>query len=218
MLTLYLVRHGWTSWHTERRVAGWLDVPLDERGQVEAAAAGRWLVAHCAERPAALLSSPVLRARQTAETVAAAFDPPLAVQIDPAIGETRLPDWQGRLVADIEANEPTWPEFFQAPADFRYPGGETNREMQSRVVAAAEALRRRYGDDLVILVSHADPIRTLIAHYLGLSVALFYRLRVATGSISRLSLPALDTQERHAIPRLDFLNLTPESMANRGAL
>lgn len=212
MLTLYLVRHGWTSWHTEGRVVGWLDVPLDERGEREAGAAGRWLAAHCPEQPTALLSSPVLRARQTAETVAAAFSPALAVQIDPAFGETKLPQWQGRLLTDIEANEPTWPEFFRAPADFRFPGGETNRELQSRVVAAAEALRHRYVDGLVILVSHADPIRTLIAHYLGLNVALFYRLRIATGSISRLSLPAPNAQGRNVIPHLDFLNLTPEAL------
>lgn len=207
MLELYLVRHGWTAWHTERRVAGWLDVPLDERGWAEAEAAGRWLATHCRERPAALISSPVLRACQTADAIAAAFDPALELHLDPAIGETHLTEWQGRLVADIEANEPTWPEFFRAPADYRYPGGETNRELQRRVVAAVEAIRRSYLAGMVILVTHADPIRSLIAHFLGLDVALFYRLRVETGSVSRVSLPALHAQEPLARPRLDFLNL-----------
>lgn len=210
MLKLYLVRHGWTAWHTERRVAGWMDVPLDDRGREEAAAAGRWLATHCVERPVALIVSPVLRARQTAESVAAAFDPALAVELDPAIGETHLPQWQGQFVADIEANEPTWRDFFKAPADYRFPGGETNREMQQRVVAGVQAIRQRHPAGAVVLVAHADPIRCLIAHFLDLDVALFYRLRVETGSISRLSLPAPDTRERFARPRLDFLNLVPE--------
>jgi probable phosphoglycerate mutase len=207
MLKLYLVRHGWTAWHTERRVAGWLDVPLDERGWTEAAAAGRWLVAHCAERPAALIASPVLRARQTAEVIAAAFDPALAAELDPAIGETHLPQWQGRLVDDIEASEPTWPQFFKAPADYRYPGGETNREMQQRVVTGIQSIQQRYPAGVVILVAHADPIRCLIAHYMGMDTALFYRLRIETGSISRLGLPAPNTQDRFARPRLEFMNL-----------
>ena len=55
--SLYLVRHGWTRWHTERRVAGWADVPLDDRGQAEAAASARWLAQHCHDRPLALIGA-----------------------------------------------------------------------------------------------------------------------------------------------------------------
>ena len=144
MLNLYLVRHGWTTWHTERRVAGWADVPLDERGQAEAAATARWLAQHCHDRPLALISSPVLRARQTAETISAAFAPPLPIEFDEGIGETRITGWQGRLVDNIEANDPTWPQFFVNPADFRFPAGETLREVQARVLSAVETLRQRF--------------------------------------------------------------------------
>ena len=208
MLNLYLVRHGWTRWHTERRVAGWADVPLDERGQAEAAAAGRWLAQHCHDRPLALICSPVLRARQTAETISAAFAPSLPIEFDEGIGETRVTGWQGRLVDDIEANDPTWPQFFENPADFRFPEGETLREVQARVLSVVETLRQRFERGDLILVFHADPLRSLIAHFLDMDVAHLYRLRVETGSISCLSLPSAGSTERFARPRLEFLNLT----------
>jgi broad specificity phosphatase PhoE len=208
MLKLYLVRHGWTAWHSERRIAGWADVPLDARGRAEAAAAGRWLAAFCGERPLALISSPVLRAHQTAAAIGAAFAPALPVELDAGIGETRVTGWEGRLVDDVEANDPTWPQFFKNPADFRFPDGETLREMQARVVAVVEGLRRRYARGEIILVAHADPLRSLIAHTMAMDVAHLYRLRAETGSISRVSLPSPGSTERFARPRLDFLNLT----------
>jgi broad specificity phosphatase PhoE len=208
MLRLYLVRHGWTKWHSERRVAGWADVPLDERGQAEAAAAGSWLVRHCHERPLALIASPVLRARQTAEAISAAFGPPLPIEIDSGIGEMHVTGWQGRLVDDIEANDPSWPLFLQSPGEFRFPGGETLHEMQARAVAVVEGLRQRAEQGEMILVFHADPLRSVIAHYMGMDVAHLYRLRAETGSISSVSLPAPGATERFARARLDFLNLT----------
>lgn len=150
----------------------------------------------------------MLRAYQTAEAIAAAWSPPLAIQAEAGIGETRLPDWEGRLVDDIVVNEPSWQEFYKGPADFRFPGGETGRELQQRVVAVVERLRSRFTDGEVILVSHADPLRGLIAHYLGMEANHYYRLRIDCGSISQLSLP--DPASDHRLPqaRLDFLNLT----------
>ena len=76
----------------------------------------------------------MLRASQTAEVISAAFAPSLPIEFDEGIGETRVTGWQGRLVDDIEANDPTWPQFFESPADFRFPAGETLREVQARVL------------------------------------------------------------------------------------
>jgi probable phosphoglycerate mutase len=211
MLKLYLVRHGWTAWHGEGRVAGWSPVPLDAQGQAEAEAAGRWLADHCRDRPSALVSSPVVRARQTAEAIARAFQPALTPQLEEAIAETRLPEWEGRMATDIEANDHRWPKFFDGPADFRFPGGETVREVQGRVVAAVDGLRRRPGRGEIILVAHADPIRSLIAYHLGMDANHLYRLRVETGSISLLTLPDPQSTSRFPRPRLEFLNLKERS-------
>jgi len=215
MLKLYLVRHGWTAWHSEGRICGWLDVPLDEQGQAQAEAAGRWLATHCRDQRPLLIASPVLRAAQTAQAIVAAFDPPLALQTEPRLGELRSPQWQGRLADDIVSSEPKWNDFHKGPADFRMPGGESGREAQTRVVAAVEDLRTRHPRGQAILVSHADPLRGLLAYYLGLEANLYYRLRIDCGSVSRLSLPHQPDLTR-PVPkaRLDFLNLTEGGMQN----
>jgi broad specificity phosphatase PhoE len=208
MLRLYLVRHGWTAWHTEGRIAGWADVPLDARGRAEALAAGQWLAGHCQARPAAVIASPVRRAQQTAEAIAAAFDPPLPLRIEEGIAETRVAEWQGALARDIAANDPRWPEFYQGPADFLYPGGETGRTVQARAVALVEALKEQHPEGELILVSHAEPLRGIVAHYLGMEANHYYRLRIDCGSISRLSLRGHDPSRPSPPARLDSLNST----------
>lgn len=208
MLRLYLVRHGWTAWHSERRVAGWANIPLNGRGEIEARAAGQWLAGRLRQRPAVLLSSPVERAHQTASLIARAFDPPMPVELDPGLADTRVPEWEGRLVDDIVANDPAWADFYQGPADFRFPGGETGREVQARVVKVVEALLERSHDGPAVLVAHADPLRALIAHYLGLDANNYYRLRIDCGSISRLSLYPPGSSRRVPLAQLDVLNLT----------
>ncbi|MEA3337932.1 MAG: histidine phosphatase family protein [Chloroflexota bacterium] len=209
MLTLYLVRHGWTSWHNQRRICGWSDVSLDRRGKREAQRTGQWFNDHLSGNPVVLLSSPVRRALQTAQILAGQFESVPTVLVDEGIAETRVPDWQGRLVDEIIANDPRWPDFYEGPATFRFPGGETGLEVQERSVAVVEGLRQSPGEQQVILVSHADPLRGIIAHYLGLAANHYYRLRIDCGSVSRLSLPGTDDKEQPSPPaRLDFLNVT----------
>ena len=98
--------------------------------------------------------------------------------------------------------------FYQGPADFRFPGGETGREVQARVVKVVEALLERSHDGPAVLVAHADPLRALIAHYLGLDANNYYRLRIDCGSISRLSLYPPGSSRRVPLAQLDVLNLT----------
>jgi probable phosphoglycerate mutase len=181
---------------------------LDERGQTEAQSTGRWLAQRLDHRQVPLIASPVRRAWQTAEVIAEAFKPPLTIRPENGIAETHVPDWQGQLADDIMANDPRWQEFYKGPADFRFPGGETGREVQARAVAAVEKLCREFEYGELILVSHAEPIRGIIAHYLGMNVNLYYRLRISCGSISCLSLPGQESNQRRPKAQLDFLNQT----------
>ena len=113
------------------------------------------------------------------------------------------------LADDIVKSDPAWQDFHRGPADFRFPGGETGREVQARAVTLVETLRETHPGDHVILVSHADPLRGIVAHYLGMNANFYYRLGIDCGSISRLSLPNRRQLDRPAPKaRLDFLNLT----------
>ncbi len=208
MVRLYLVRHGWTAWHTEQRVAGRSDVPLDARGEAEAQAAGNWLAARIDGSSTVIVSSPVMRARQTAERIAGCLQPQKQVVLDDGLAETLVGRWEGMLVGDIQNHDPQWPAFFQSPAHFRFPGGELLEDVRLRAVAAVDALMGTEGRRAAIIVAHADTLRCIIAHYLGLSLDYAYRMRLACGSISRLSVPLENVNEPGNWPHLDFLNMT----------
>ena len=208
MLHLYLVRHGWTAWHTEQRVAGWSDVPLDERGEAEAQATGDWLAARPASESPLIVASPIARAWQTAELIAACLPARRDIVMDDRLAETRVGRWEGTLVSDIQANDPHWPEFFRSPARFRFPGGESLEDVQRRAVAATESLISLDAGSPVLIVAHADSLRCIIAHYLGLTLDYSYRMRLGCGSISRLSLPLTNLDRPGNWPHLDFLNMT----------
>lgn len=208
MVRLYLVRHGWTAWHSEHRVAGWSDVPLDARGQAEAQATGRWLAGRVDAAMPLIVSSPVTRALQTAELITGCLPAHPEVLPDERLADTRVGHWEGMLVSEIEASEPLWPEFFRSPARFRFPGGESLEDVQRRSVAAVESLAAAGTQRGVVVVAHADPLRCIIAHYLGLSLDHAYRMRLGCGSVSRLSLPLENIDGHGNWPRLDFLNMT----------
>ena len=208
MFHLYLVRHGWTAWHSEQRVAGWSDVPLDDRGQAEALATGRWLATRIGEETPVMVASPVLRARQSAELIAGCLPELQDVQTDDGFAETRVGRWEGMLVSDIQNNEPQWPEFFHGPARFRFPGGESLEDVQRRAVAAVETLTATAASRTAVVVAHADTLRCIIAHFLEINLDNAYRLRLACGSISRLSLPLENIDRPGNWPHLDFLNMT----------
>lgn len=102
-------------------------------------------------------------------------------------GEIRYGDWQGRSFKALYRTK-GWTELMQHPADFRFPNGETIREAQTRGVNAMEGLRRRHKSDLVVVASHADMIRLLVAAYLGLGLDLYQRVSIAPASVTALLL------------------------------
>jgi broad specificity phosphatase PhoE len=175
--TLVLVRHGVTDWNEQGRLLGWAEIPLNDRGRAQAAAAGAAL----RELPiAALLASPQRRAQETAAIIGEAVG--LAVETEPDIAEVWVGHWQGQTAAQL-AEHPDVRRYFADPL-YRCDAIEATEEVSARVVAAAGRVHRRFGDRHVCLVSHGDPIRLLLAHCLGLPPAGFRRLHVRPGSIS----------------------------------
>ncbi|MFN8643392.1 MAG: histidine phosphatase family protein [Candidatus Binatia bacterium] len=177
MTTLVLLRHGVTDWNEQGRLLGWAEIPLNERGRAQAAAAAAAL----RELPvAAIVASPQRRAQETATIVAAALG--LAVETEADLAEVWVGHWQGQTAAQLAEHADVW-RYFADPLH-RCDAIEPTEEVAARVVAAGERLRARFGDRHVCLVSHGDPIRLLLAHCLGLPLAGFRRLHVDPGSIS----------------------------------
>lgn len=180
--TVYLIRHGITEWHKEKKVLGQRDIGLNAEGILQAQAVARVL----AEIPIGeVISSPMLRAVQTAEIVAGQFG--IEVARDPRLADFRVGKWEGMSYADVSAS-PEYQRFLTDPLSERIPGGEDLKQIRDRAVSAVEqALEDCPAGESVAVITHAGIVRVVLAHYLGSNPANYHRLRVSPGSISILS-------------------------------
>jgi broad specificity phosphatase PhoE len=132
----------------------------------------------------AVISSPLLRARQTASAVATALD--LEPQMDDDWAEVGLGDWDGLSYAEIAAG---WPEQYR---DWRRstavapPNGESLDDVAQRVAGACDRLVRAHPGRTVVVLSHTAPIRIVLARALTAGPAALWRLRIDPTSVSGL--------------------------------
>ena len=140
MPTIYYIRHGETQWNADGRLQGTKDVPLNDLGRRQAAAAGRILAGLLARdgRSAAALAfvaSPLGRARATMELVRGALKlPPAEYAIDARLREIAYGQWEGSTLPEMQAKDPVF--FARRQADkwsVAAPGGESYAEVQTRV-------------------------------------------------------------------------------------
>jgi broad specificity phosphatase PhoE len=168
---LLLVRHGETDWNREpARCQGWAQVDLNEVGRTQARAQGRALRGRGLEL---IVSSHLVRARQTAELIAAELDGDIRLISDPRLAETHRGDWEARTFMEIMAVEPdAWRQYREHPESFRFPGGESLAEQQRRVLAALRDVTQGGRDAL--LVTHGGSIRLTRCFLDGRGIAAFH--------------------------------------------
>jgi probable phosphoglycerate mutase len=130
---------------------------------------------------AAVYASPLERTRETAAPIAKR----LGVKVSVARGllEADFGAWTGRKLGEL-MKLPEWRRVQTSPSTFRFPGGESFPEMQARIVAAVDALVARHPGQRVVAVSHADPIKALVAHAAGTHLDLFQRIVISPCSIT----------------------------------
>jgi len=180
-----LVRHGLTA-PTGTVLSGWTPgIPLDDRGRAQAAA----LAARLAPVPLdAIITSPLERCRQTAETITAAGEGRPAVQEDDRVGECHYGDWTGRPLKRL-AKEPLWRVVQAHPGAARFPGadGESIMDMQHRAVTAIMDWNERLGAEAVYMIcSHGDVIKSIIADSLGMHLDMLQRIQVDPCSLTAI--------------------------------
>jgi probable phosphoglycerate mutase len=180
--TTILLRHGETPLSRDKRFSGRGEAALTERGLAQAAAAARRL-AHRGG-VAAVVASPLERARRTAETVAAALE--LDVVLDDDFAETDFGEWEGATFAEVRER---WPEEMTAwlanPA-VAPPGGESFTATTKRVSRGRDRLVEAYPGATVLVVSHVTPIKVLTQVALQAPPAALYRLHLDLASVSEL--------------------------------
>jgi broad specificity phosphatase PhoE len=191
---ILICRHGETAWNRERRIMGSLDIPLSEEGLRQCELLGRVLGGFGITR---IVSSPLLRAEQTANVLAEHLG--VDVSFDGDLEEVRFGRWQGLTYEEI-CCDPEWGCFAEDPIRRPTPGGETIAQVQTRGRAAID--RARPGER-TLFVSHGDIISATLCHFLGVPLAEFRRLRIDNCGVSAL------VEERGRV-EVRFLNMLPD--------
>ncbi|MFN8379324.1 MAG: MSMEG_4193 family putative phosphomutase [Anaerolineae bacterium] len=184
MTQVLLIRHAVNDFVKTGRLAGWTpEVHLNDEGRAQAEALGVRL----ANAPlAAIYSSPLERTMETAQAVAV-HHPALTIRTQEGIGEVRYGEWEGKAIRDLQGRK-MWQLVQQTPSRASFPGGETMRGVQQRAIEAIEALVAAHPKDTIAVVTHADLIKMLLAHYLGMHLDQFQRIVISPASISTLQL------------------------------
>jgi probable phosphoglycerate mutase len=181
---LLLARHAVTA-ETGSMLSGRKPgIDLSDKGREQAAALGERL----AGLPvAAVYASPIERTMQTARAVAVKHG--LEVRELAGVLEADYGEWTGGKLGDL-AKEDLWRTVQRAPSRARFPEGESLAEMQVRMVAALERVVADHPGEMVVVVSHADPIKSAIAHYSGMHLDHFQRIAVSPASVTVFQLSA----------------------------
>jgi broad specificity phosphatase PhoE/ribonuclease HI len=179
---LYLVRHGSTAHSKAGRFSGHNALTLDEPGQAQAAALARRISTF--GDIAAVLSSPILRARQSAEAIATALGLPVAINDD--FAEVNFGDWDGMTFGEVRAAHPDAMKAWFASPDVAPPGGESMNELARRVRRGRDAVVAQYPDQRVVVVTHVSPIKSLVRDALEAPASSLYRMHLDTASFSVL--------------------------------
>ncbi len=182
MTTIYLVRHGQTAWNKEEIFRGRTDVPLDETGLKQAELVGEYfreIEIH------AVYSSPLSRARQTAEGIARIHN--LPVEMLSGIIDMSFGKWEGHAHQEIQKMDPEiyrlWRE---QPHRVALPGGESLDQVRARATAALEEVIHKHPRGTVVLVSHRVITKVLLCAILGLDNSHFWQIKQDTTAINRI--------------------------------
>jgi probable phosphoglycerate mutase len=132
----------------------------------------------------AVYASPLERTRETAAPIAKARG--LRVQAERGLLEADMGEWTGRELKALRRQR-EWKGVQGYPSGFRFPGGESFAEMQNRMVGTVERLRTAHPGATVVAVSHADPIKAVVAHALGMHLDLFQRIVVSPCSVTAVT-------------------------------
>jgi broad specificity phosphatase PhoE len=182
MTTFFLIRHGATAVIGEWLMGTAAGVPLNDAGQAQVQRVVEQL-RHVAL--AAVVSSPLERTRETADSIAEAHG--LRVRTMPALAEFEVGDWTGRTFTALE-QDPEWRRFNAARSVVRAPRGELMLEVQQRVVSTLIDLAAEHPDGAVAVVSHGDVIRAALMFFLGSPLDFVHRLEISPASISVVTL------------------------------
>ncbi len=178
MCTFLLIRHA-THDYMARGIAGWLPgVHINERGREEAACLAEALAGAGIQ---ALYGSPLDRTMDTAGYIARRLG--LSIHVEESFAEVRFGEWTGMSYEELD-RDPRWGFFNSFRSGTRAPGGESMLDVQARVIAGMEGIRRERPGERVAVVSHGDVIKAAVMYWLGMPLDLVERFEIGPASVS----------------------------------
>ncbi len=144
----------------------------------------------------AVYASPMERTQETAKPIAKTLN--LRVRTLQGLNECDFGDWTGRRLRDLSKLK-SWSIIQKQPSSFRFPNGESFTEMQNRMLKTVDKILERHPGETVVCVSHADPIKAILASAVGTPLDLFQRILVGPCSASVV----LYTKERPLVLTLN---------------
>jgi probable phosphoglycerate mutase len=181
---LLLVRHGETEMNAGRRYSGRGDVPLSSRGEAQAQATGARIAA-LAPHAAAVVTSPLSRARATASAIAAALGG-VPVVVDDDLVECDFGAWEGLTFAEVRERWPAQLDAWLADTSVAPPGGESFAAVATRARRAVAALPAAYPAQKAVVVSHVSPLKLILRDALAASDTFLHRLFLDPAGLSTL--------------------------------
>jgi broad specificity phosphatase PhoE len=182
-VSLFLARHCQTDWNLEPvRCQGWAEVELNETGRAQARDLGRTFRRRGIEL---VVSSHLVRARQTAELIGEGLEGEPAFVVDPRLAEAHRGEWETRRFSVIMREEPeAWRHYREHPETFRFPGGESLEAQQRRVLACLRdcSLDGR----TALLVTHGGSIRLARCFLEDRGIDAFHATRTANGDVDEI--------------------------------
>jgi len=187
-MTLSLIRHAETDWNREpARCLGWTEIGLNETGRDQARDQGRALEGRGLEL---IVSSHLLRARETAELIREEIGADIPLVLDPRLAETHRGDWESRLFAEIMLDDAlAWRRYREHPEEFRFPAGESLADQQRRVLAALRDAAR--DGRPALLVTHGGSIRLARCFLEGRGIAAFHETKTTNGGVDEIETAGL---------------------------
>ena len=179
---ILFVRHGQTGTTGSVLPGRAPGLHLSDRGREQATAVADRIGA-LKKSPTAVYASPLERTRETAAPIGKALG--LRVRTERALVECDFGEWTGRKLKELY-KEPEWGTVQRYPSGFRFPGGESFTEMQTRINDTATALAARHEGESIVAVSHADPIKAAVASAIGTPLDLFQRIVVSPCSVTAI--------------------------------
>ncbi len=184
-LQLILIRHAETVANVQQRWVGWNDTPLTRRGEAQAKAVARRLAAEVTDA-VALYTSPLPRARRTAEMIGQALGL-YPVPVD-GLREINFGEMDGVTLEEMKTHHPDLYERWRDRADgeFAWPGGERRSDFFRRVIAACDDILSRHQQGTVLIVAHSGTLRAMLARLLPEQMSRWWEYELTHCALTRI--------------------------------